>query len=322
MSKSLFRSRSGFTLVELLVVIAIIGILVALLLPAVQAAREAGRRSQCVNNLKQLALGCHNIHDTVKRLPYDSSPESGDSPTWGMGGNNWSWIARVLPAIEQQPLYMAANIGGSPPNTLSASAAQIATQIPGLLCPSDSSASEGPRTNAADLSGPIGQTNYKGCSGANWQWGESRYNPGLQADATDQNGLGNGNGLFYRGDGKKKIGLAKITDGTSNTFMVGEDVPKFSLWCSWPYSNNAVGTCAIYPNSKAPDGRWYSSSVNTPQYAFTDWQNTYSFRSMHPGGLQFAMADGSARFISETIDVVLYRRLATTSGGETASLPD
>jgi len=297
----------GFTLVELLVVIAIIGILVALLLPAVQAAREAGRRSQCINNLKQLALGSHNFHDTMKRMPFDSSPEAGNSPTWGMGGNNWSWLAQMLPQIEQAPLYQLANIGGNPPNTLSQSAAAIATQIPGFLCPSDNAA-EGPRTNAADLSGPIGQTNYKGVSGANWGWGDSRWNPGWQPDGTnDQNGLANGNGIFFRADGKRKTNMSRIVDGTSNTFLIGEDVPERNQWCSWPYSNNAVGTCAIYPNSKQASGAFFG---------INDWPNVYSFRSKHPNGLQFALADGSARFVSQTINIAIYRNAATANGAE------
>jgi prepilin-type N-terminal cleavage/methylation domain-containing protein/prepilin-type processing-associated H-X9-DG protein len=306
--------RRGFTLVELLVVIAIIGILVALLLPAVQAAREAGRRSQCINNLKQLGIAVHNHHDTRKRLPYDSSPEAGDSAAWGMGGPNWSWIARSLPFMEQEPLYNQAGVGAHA--NLNSNPAAIATQIQTLLCPSDGW-SNSPRTDAADLSGQIGQTNYKGNSGTNWQWGESRWNPGYQANGTNQNGLGNANGLFWRADAVQKLGLSRITDGTSNTFLVGEDLPELNRWCSWPYSNNAVGTCAIYPNAKDPAGRWYNNrglAGNT--YVNTGWENTYSFRSRHPGGLQFAMADGSARFVSETIAVNVYRFAATPAGGE------
>ncbi|HEX4613353.1 MAG TPA: DUF1559 domain-containing protein, partial [Urbifossiella sp.] len=237
------RVRSAFTLIELLVVIAIIAILIGLLLPAVQKVREAAARSKCQNNLKQLALAAHGYHDANGRLPYDMSPESGQSATWGMGGTNWSWLALILPYVEQGNLYTQANI---PTNTLSASAAQIAVQIPTFLCPSDN-AQQGPRSDAADLSGNIGQTNYKGVSGANWQWGDARWNPGVQATAPDQNGLANGNGIFYRGDGRFKVTLVSITDGTSNTLMVGEDIPEQNQWCSWPYSNNAVGTCAIYP---------------------------------------------------------------------------
>jgi prepilin-type N-terminal cleavage/methylation domain-containing protein/prepilin-type processing-associated H-X9-DG protein len=312
--------RPAFTLIELLVVIAIIAILIGLLLPAIQKVREAAARSSCSNNLKQLAIAVHSYHDGRGRIPYDSSPEAGNSSAWGMNGPNWSWIAQILPYIEQEPLYKNAGIGLPTPNTLGASAAYISIQIPTLLCLADD-AQSGPRTNAADLSGPIGQTNYKGCSGANWEWGESRWNPGYQANATDQYGLGNGNGLFYRGDGKKKQTITgSIKDGTSNTFMIGEDIPLYSQWCSWPYSNNAVGTCAIYPNSKAPDGRWYASGIPSSTTVLqTDWTNTYSFRSWHTGGLQFAMCDGSVRFISENIDITTYRYLSTINGHEPVS---
>jgi prepilin-type N-terminal cleavage/methylation domain-containing protein len=308
--------KSGFTLIELLVVIAIIAILIGLLLPAVQKVREAAARSKCSNNFKQLGLAIHSYNDAFGRMPYDMSPEAGLSATWGMGGTNWSWIANVLPQMEQGPLYTQANI---PNNTLSASAAFIAVQIPSLLCPSDN-ASSGPRTNAADLSGNIGQTNYKGVSGSNWQWGESRWNP-VVGTLGSNNGLQFGDGFFYRGDGIKKQKITDCTDGLSNTFMVGEDIPERSAWCSWPYSNNAVGTCAIYPNSKNPTNNLpYSSSIAGPTVSSTDWTNTYSFRSRHTNGLQFGLGDGSVRFVPDSVDLLTYRSMGTIRGGESFTL--
>jgi prepilin-type N-terminal cleavage/methylation domain-containing protein/prepilin-type processing-associated H-X9-DG protein len=303
------RNRA-FTLIELLVVIAIIAILIGLLLPAVQKIREAANRMKCTNNLKQLGLAVHNYHDVNGRLPYDMSPESGQSATWGMGGTNWSWLALSLPFVEQDNLY---RLAGIPTNTLTQAAAAatpspIATQIPTFLCPSDNSRAA--RTDAADLSGPIGQTNYKGVSGTNWGWGDSRWNP-LPGPNNTTNGLATGDGMFFRGDGAKVIALASVTDGLSNTFMVGEDIPERNQWCSWPYSNNAVGTCAIYPNS-----------MNTANgfFAKSDWPNTYSFRSKHSQGVNFALGDGSVRFIRNSIDINAYRAAATIAGGETLQL--
>ena len=199
-----------------------------------------------------------------------------------------------------------------PNNTLSASAVQIATQIPTFLCPSDI-ALQGPRTNAADLSGNIGQTNYKGVSGANWAWGNAAWNPGYQSSAPDQNGLANGNGMFYRGDGRNKVTLVSVNDGLSNTLMIGEDIPSMNQWCSWPYSNNAVGTCAIKLNNglKSTD-----PGYNSPG----DWPNVYSFRSRHTGGANFAMGDGSVRFLRDSIDINQYRFASTTRGGEVINL--
>jgi len=310
------KLRFGFTLIELLVVIAIIAILIGLLVPAVQKVREAAARIQCGNNLHQIGIAVHAYHDAQGRMPYDMSPESGQSGAWGMGGPNWSWIAQMLPYMEQGNLYTQANV---PTNTLSQSASFISAQIKTLLCPSDN-AQSGPRTNAADLSGAIGQTNYKGVSGANWQWGEARW---VSAPSTNGsgNGLANGDGMFYRGDGSKKLTLTQIQDGTTNTFMVGEDFGDYNRWCSWPYSNNAVGTCAVYPNSKNTAGKWYSNNVQNSQTASADWPDTYSFRSRHNSGLQFAMGDASVRFINDGIDPNIYRAMATIRGGEVANSP-
>jgi len=307
------RSRSAFTLIELLVVIAIIAILIALLVPAVQKVREAASRTQCLNNLKNLALACHNYHDQNKYLPYDNSPEAGNSSTWGMGGTNWSWIAHVLPFIEQGPLHgQISALGGGNMDTVTLQAAANANllniNINVLMCPADSPA-DALKSNRADLSGQIGLTNYQGVSGQNWQWTFVFSGVGR---TTSQNGLADGDGIFFRGDGNKKIKLAAIKDGTSNTLMIGEDLPQFNQWCSWPYSNNAVATCAIPPNYQMPPAMAASPG---------NWPTTYSFRSNHTGGLQFALADGTARFVSASIDLPTYRALATAQGGESVQLP-
>ncbi len=316
--------RLGFTLVELMVVIAIIGVLVALLLPAVQTAREAARRTKCTNNLRQLALACHNHHDVLGTLPRNGNSIDPVALTNSHGNGTgccnqnvatWSWIARALPYFEQKSLFEAANI----PNSLLNAAATVphlSANIPVLLCPSDGTKPR-TRSNSANLNGlSSAMTSYKGVSGANW--GADRYpaestfatpysNPSVDGSL---NGLENGDGLFWRADMRKgNMRLAEISDGTSNTYMIGEDVPEMIRWNEWAHPNGANGTCAIPPQTGitiAPLG-----IAN-----FGDWPTRYSFRSRHPSGLHFALADGSVRFVANNIPLLIYRQMATRAGGE------
>jgi prepilin-type N-terminal cleavage/methylation domain-containing protein len=306
--------RIGFTLVELLVVIAIIAVMLAMIVPAVQHIRAAANRAQCLNNLRQLALATHQFHDSQRRLPYNTF---GNGFGIGPDSTAWSWLSRLIPYIEQDPLYKQ---GGIPIKTLRASGVANAA-LPVLLCPEDPDSSAGPRLDAGNMRGfAVGLTNYKGVSGANW--GDDLLGRGGRDFKTDWRNAGTngsfdghsqGDGIFYRLDYKRKLRLDQISDGTSNTFMIGEDICDATLWCSWPYSNNAVGTCAIPPNVKRPNGKDY------PKW---NWQNNESFRSDHSGGLHFAYADSSVHFISNSIDLKFYRALATISGGERITPPE
>lgn len=234
---------------------------------------------------------------------------------YGPDSTAWSFLARILPYIEQNNLYDQGEIPGK---TLAESGVADRT-IPLFLCPSDSTRGDGPRRDAGNMlehDFAVGQTNYKGVSGANWGADESQgwecadsgtdwCNEGTHGS---YDGLGRGDGLFYRSDYRVKPRQADVKDGLSNTFMIGEALPAKDIYTSWPYANNAYATCAIPPN-KDDEG--------DPTF----WPNNQSFRSDHPGGLHFAFADGSARFINESIDLQLYRGLATTSGREIGQIP-
>jgi prepilin-type N-terminal cleavage/methylation domain-containing protein len=337
MSQGPCRGRRAFTLIELLVVIAIIAVLVGLLLPAVQKVREAANRAQCSNNLKQLALACHNYHDVFASLPRDGDQsalkQSHDNlvmPGPGTGccsqGAQWSWIARILRQLEQDNLYVE---GGIPNNHMLVNPmtkAVLVTDLKVVKCPSDIS----PRiaTQPDFGSTPVAVTNYKGVSGANWGADffplskESNFSTPYKNIGTNgsYNGLENGDGIFWRADIRKgNLKITDITDGTSNTFMIGEDVPEDIQWNMWSFGNGANGTCAIPPNTGVTIPTGNPKTLGKADNG--NWPERYSFRSKHPGGLQFALADGSVRFISDSIPLLTYRQLATIKGGEVAS-PD
>lgn len=291
--------RAAFTLIELLVVIAIIGILIGLLLPAVQKVREAANRTRCQNNLKQIGLAVHNYHDAFGQVPVNTQDEGGWSWSYQQNARSWSWLARILPFIEETNLYRQMNVGQ---NTFLQSQAYLTVNVKTFFCPSDSAMALGTDTQRANLQGPqITLSNYKGVTGECWCWGT------WVSNCTGScNGLNNTDGIFTRDASTSTTRIDQIPDGTSNTFLVGEDIPSADAHCSWPYANGSLGTCAIPPNHMpAPGADIYGG-----------WPDLYSFRSRHSGGLQFAFADGSVHFIAESIDLPTYRALATKSGGE------
>jgi prepilin-type N-terminal cleavage/methylation domain-containing protein/prepilin-type processing-associated H-X9-DG protein len=331
--------KRGFTLIELLVVIAIIAILIALLLPAVQQAREAARRTQCKNNIKQLAIGIHNYHETHNVFPLNYATWSKSHP---IDGNTASWMVMVLPFIDQAPMYDEIdfaygvrndprNPGNTAPNPSNRFFAN--TAISGFICPSDQGDGklDFSRANYRNPSGDRkwGVNNYKGCSGSNWCWGTFRTNVGPNNNERRNkestrwgqscHGLERGNGLLFRGNNfAVTTRVADVQDGTSNTFAVGEAVP---MWCThtwWWHANGVTATTAVPLNVPAQHPNCQAGNHDANLIcARGQWPDNYSFMSRHQGGAHFGMADGSARFVAENIDRLTYSYLGSIQDGET-----
>ncbi|MAT73237.1 MAG: hypothetical protein CMJ58_27445 [Planctomycetaceae bacterium] len=365
------RTARGFTLVELLVVIAIIGVLVALLLPAVQAAREAARRSQCVNNAKNIALAALNYEGVFKRFPVDEDysqysgvrceqvgsnplalgpaggtalsrcpniPASEDRERQRQRLHGGGWIVHILPQLEAQALYDAfavvlenerahwrARRTGFNLNEPALRTA-IGTQPPVLVCPSDEGG--GLRDDqfpfsSSDVQGQpvlVATTNYKGSAGdcgfeSQPPHRDAIWHSGITAYAAED-----GPGIFWRysylSGGTK---LKQIADGASNTFLLGEASPEDGNSPAWS-SDGDWATAGIQLNWQwQTDGACQDNSGNLNAGLGTCWPNMRGFRSKHPGGANFAFCDGSVEFITDSIDHLTYRALATKAGGEVAS---
>ncbi|QDU63803.1 Type II secretion system protein G precursor [Planctomycetes bacterium Pan216] len=304
---------TGFTLVELLVVIAIIGVLVGLLLPAVQQARESARRMQCQNNLKQIGVAMHNYAESHGTLPvtFRGLPP-GDA--YNNANTGTSWITQLLPYTDKQALYDRIEFGESVTTNL----AVAQTILPQWNCPSDS-ANPGRMTGRANAPSAteFGTQNYKAVAGSNWAWGNF---PGLSApkgrNAGRTNGLDEGNGVICRGGSTPRAivtRLRDVTDGLKNTFFVGEAVPD---WCNhtwWFWFNGSTATCGVPLNYQVANGSGFMATNRG------DWPNNYSFMSQHVGGGHFLMGDGAVKFIGDSIEITTYRHLATISGEEIVS---
>ena len=293
------HERRGFTLVELLVVIAIIGILVALLLPAVQAAREAARRSQCNNNQKQIVLALHNYHDTYKKFP--AASYCGVTGTSTIGHCH-TWIESLFPFIEQQQLFdqidfNVANHQGVNPSVLNNKI------IDGLMCPSDPDRGLYPNSREAGYTPGAGDSlgaNYIPCAGPL----HMNICP-ITALSPNINCKGNGGarldedapGMFT--GGRRSYDFTKCQDGTSNTFLIGETLPIYNSFDMYFASHMHIGT-----NNPPPNYHQIYTACPKSRNARVDtcYAHMGGFKSVHPGGVLMGMTDGSVQFISETID--------------------
>ena len=308
--KILTRS-SGFTLVELLVVIAIIGILVGLLLPAVQAARDAARRMSSQNNLKQLALACHNFHDARKHFPAAANfPVGRPLETYS------SWIVPILPYIEQSNLF---NNFYAAPNSIAQSHgvnSPAATVIPTLIAPSDALGttpheSFAPGVNASFPTGRyVGLTSY-GCNG------------GTSAPLTYVD-----DGMFHY---DTKIRIAEVVDGTSNTIMLGErygfdrhwgaltrraanDMRAYSAWSGGPFFSWRSTLASV--GFQLPDSVAVAPPpLGSAQYFDMYYKRLMAYGSATPGGASLALTDGSVRFVSSSINHITLREFCTRKSG-------
>jgi prepilin-type N-terminal cleavage/methylation domain-containing protein/prepilin-type processing-associated H-X9-DG protein len=276
----------GFTLVELLVVIAIIGVLVALLLPAVQAAREAANRSSCQNNLKQIGIGLHNYHDTYKALP------AGYIYTSGNGQPEWGWAVAILPFMEEQGLYDQLRHQTIRLNQLYRSGAPAADQallqtvIETYRCPSDARQTLANNEQFGSSNHfRVAKSNYVGCAG----WGNNgdKNYPIRNLDS---------GGLLY---GSSYLGFSDCFDGLSNTQIVGEREyrAKAAVWAG-------AGKNDGYGNRDTLRTLFRGSfRINFDYAAAGSPENVGKGQSSeHPGGLNILLADGSTRFLSETAD--------------------
>lgn len=315
--------RSGFTLVELLVVIAIIGVLIALLLPAVQQAREAARRMQCNNNLKQLGIALHMHHDTYNKFPAGALMGDGESDACDTTlTRRMPWTVAILPFLEQNALYDMADLDAT------------------FIC----TWSEGPQTgvNTDVWKTPVLAYQCPSFPGRNIDNNHSNYFGVMgggpsSAGYCQSSNVGRRfyrNGILYQ---NSKTTFASITDGSSNTFLVGEtryqlmdDGRSDTNWLGWASTNrgqtgSVTGTLsAAQVQINICGGNCHGDNADTtfgnPPGGAGQGLHQRSFGSFHPGGCLFLLGDGSSHFLSETMDLTVYQNLGIRDDGNTVSL--
>ncbi|HTN03271.1 MAG TPA: DUF1559 domain-containing protein [Planctomycetaceae bacterium] len=316
-SQSSRSPRRGFTLIELLVVIAIIAILIALLLPAVQQAREAARRTQCKNSLKQIGLALHNYHDTFQAIPSGSIVLLNAAGTTYYG-HGWTWHASILPYLDQAPMYN--EIQGPNSNGMGAEGGGVNDAKQALVgkaalsvfwCPSQPDVTQGVQKNGyapSNYNGNMGT--LIGYSGDNCYGGSVTNAAGMRAPG----GCMNANGMFFI---SSNVRFRDVTDGLSNTIAVSEviDSGGDAANLGGGGSDRKHGFSNGADNNPPEEMSEYliAAESNDPINAYTE----EAAGSHHVGGAHFLLSDGSVRFLSENIHMPTYQALSTRAGGET-----
>jgi prepilin-type N-terminal cleavage/methylation domain-containing protein len=326
------RAQRAFTLVELLVVIAIIGILVALLLPAVQSAREAARRMQCQNNLKQLGLGLHNYHDVCGQFPYGSTwPVESQIETKNNGNLGPNWVIAVLPYVEQQNLYNLFDFKQPISHTNNSVARGM--QLSFMLCPSDPNGRRPFKGSAmSSMTGNLGDNWARGCYGANGSLSLLRTGSDINHGATESSGGWQSNRRRGVMGANVSLNIGQITDGTSNTLLVGEiragvvDFDARGVWAMsggcpsglwghgpWgddngpnsllPLADDVLACTEIRKKIDPTNGEKKLQEMGMP-CSSGDWPNfQQTARSSHEGTVFVVFADGSVHGITDFIDI-------------------
>ncbi len=332
--------RKGFTLIELLVVIAIIAVLIALLLPAVQQAREAARRTQCKNNLKQMGLALHNFHDTYTRFPPGGAADQQPFGTVSPPVNNWGsgWMVYILPYVDQAPIFSSWQFYGNSGVFNANNMALITSKkVPGYYCPSSPLP-----TLCRNVTG-VAAGNYVGVSGS-INGVIPNFNETRTINLSNAGTVGAG-GVLYP---NSQIQFRDITDGTSNTMAItehgdfitdtGNTKQDWRASQPWGWQIGTSDPGSIYPTpvtygNLAGDAR--SSNCITMRYAInrkTGWtDNTATTgvgsyvaanippNSAHTGGVHILMCDGAVRFISDNLDMGTLGRLSVRDDGQVVS---
>ncbi|MBA2113553.1 DUF1559 domain-containing protein [Bremerella alba] len=319
------RTMRGFTLVELLVVIAIIGVLIALLLPAVQQAREAARRIQCSNNLKQIGLAMHNYHDVYGCFPaaFYKRPDGVSSSRHGPG---WAWGVMLLPQMEQDARFEGLRVHERHASDDADILQYSQAQIDGYRCPSMPGGTLNEAVPSSSTSPAHGLSSYKGVFGdRNMQY---NYSDDICSGYFAGSCPGSENGMF---GANSDVKFRDITDGTTNTVMIGECAYgtngtidegtgdpmdyKGSIWIGIT-SNGASSSGSPSGYNTMSTFRGVTGSGTASRFYMPNGESIYSFGSHHPGGAQFVLGDGSVRFLPENIDGYIVNRLGARDDGE------